>query len=263
MSIKMVNGVPVSTEGDIVADLQIDDMGDPDIDPETGGYTEDAYDRLKRESDSEELVCQAEGCGEPLTYGGRGRKPKYCEIHKRSKSSTINPDRNAGQAKNRGFQGEATLRTALTSRYFALSGVVLLLTKNPSYALLIRSQVEECVEADIEYARTNLTFRKWLEGGVEKSAAASVVIAHAKMFGPIIMGENAKRATTAKAAPNVPQNGASQPNFRFPRPSPGPHSAANPTPKPATALYDPTTDDPPDIGGESINAGNIPGMPGF
>jgi hypothetical protein len=258
MTVRMVNGVPVSTEGDIVKDLEVDDM---DIDPETGGYTEDAYEELQKASANEELVCQADGCGEPLTYGGRGRKPKFCSIHKRNPSGTISPDRNAGQSKNRGFQGEAQLREALTARYFALSGMVLLLTKNPNYAMLIRSQVEECVNADIEYARTNPTFRKWLQGGVEKSAAASVVIAHAKMFAPIVMGENAKRMT--KAAPNVPQNGNGQSGFRFPRPSAGPHSAPNSAPKPPTALYDPTTDDAPDVSGESINAGNIPGMPGF
>lgn len=31
---------------------------------------------------SEPLICSYEGCDEELTYGGRGRPPKYCEEHK-------------------------------------------------------------------------------------------------------------------------------------------------------------------------------------
>jgi hypothetical protein len=37
-------------------------------------------------SDQPEYACQV--CGKELTYGGRGRKPKYCDEHKKSSSST-------------------------------------------------------------------------------------------------------------------------------------------------------------------------------
>ncbi len=38
--------------------------------------------------DSTDLVCQEPGCGEPLVYGGRGRKPTRCDMHKRATSAT-------------------------------------------------------------------------------------------------------------------------------------------------------------------------------
>lgn len=39
----------------------------------------------QRETDPSGLVCEV--CGVPLTYGGRGRKPKFCEAHRKSTSS--------------------------------------------------------------------------------------------------------------------------------------------------------------------------------
>jgi hypothetical protein len=35
---------------------------------------------------SDILACET--CGEPLTYGGRGRKPRFCPEHRRNKSAT-------------------------------------------------------------------------------------------------------------------------------------------------------------------------------
>jgi hypothetical protein len=197
-----------------------------------------------------ELACQV--CGEPLTYAGRGAKPKYCDIHKGRKSSNgnISPDRNAGP-RSRGFNGEAQLRTALTARYQTLSMFVAMV--NPIYADAIRKNIIEAVEADIEYARSNATFRRMLEGGVEKSAAAGVIAAHGKMLLPIIVGEKVKamRAGAGAAAKNGGNN-VFRPSFGKP-PAPTP----SPTPEPPR---DPSEEF---LSRETINAAAMPGMPGF
>jgi hypothetical protein len=213
-------------------------------------------------TETSELACEV--CGEPLTYSGRGRKPKFCEVHKRSKSSTIVPDRNAGGSnKGRSFPGEASLRTALEARYFMLSGVLAMV--NPNYALVVRAGVADVVDADIEYARVNPAFRRFLEGSVEKSAAAAVVIAHGKMFAPIIIGETAKRKMANAAATQArPQERGQAGPAAFPQTgSPSmfrrrPTAPQRPAPAP-TDLYYPSEHEGHK---DTVNAGAMPGMPG-
>jgi hypothetical protein len=243
MSMKLVNGAMVVSDDEppIVPDMEVDDF--PTEEP--------VSDDIRR--------CQFESCEQSLTYAGRGAPPKYCDIHKRSKSNTISPDRSAGNATTgKSFPGEGALRTSLVNRYYALSNVVMFATRNPAYVQLIVAQAGECADAHIELARSNPTYRKWLQAGVEKTAAAGLVAAHAKMFGPIIMGETLKRKMATPPLRSVPNEGNS-------RNTSGPFMSRpnrpNPAPEP-TRLYDPT-EDPPDPRGESVNAGNLPGMPGF
>lgn len=39
----------------------------------------------------DELACEFPGCGKPLYYSGRGRKPKFCDEHKPSRSRASAP----------------------------------------------------------------------------------------------------------------------------------------------------------------------------
>lgn len=43
---------------------------------------------------SDDPVCQV--CGVPLTYGGRGRKPKFCDDHKQTKTTSGSGRKTAG-----------------------------------------------------------------------------------------------------------------------------------------------------------------------
>lgn len=54
-----------------------------------------------------EFVCQEPGCNVALTYGGRGRKPKYCDDHKRKSGASKAPA--TGSASAQGKQAAAVL----------------------------------------------------------------------------------------------------------------------------------------------------------
>ena len=58
---------------------------------------------------SHELHCEV--CGKELSYSGKGRKPKYCDEHKRSSSSSSN----TGTKKNSNAQLAAQAADALVS----------------------------------------------------------------------------------------------------------------------------------------------------
>lgn len=47
-------------------------------------------------SESSDPVCKFPGCGTPLTYGGRGRRPTLCDEHKRTGSNTARPSGRTG-----------------------------------------------------------------------------------------------------------------------------------------------------------------------
>lgn len=49
----------------------------------------DGEDASEDTSPSSDLACQV--CGRPLVYSGRGRKPRFCEDHKPSKSQAKRP----------------------------------------------------------------------------------------------------------------------------------------------------------------------------
>jgi hypothetical protein len=65
----------------------------------------------------DEMTCQADGCREPLKYGGRGRKPRFCPEHKTGKKtvsrSGSGQNRLAGQAADALVQLNCLIGTGL------------------------------------------------------------------------------------------------------------------------------------------------------
>jgi hypothetical protein len=55
-------------------------------------------------------------CGKPLVYAGRGRKPKYCEEHRKSSSKSAGPRKGAGN--------NATLAAQATDALCQVHGLV-------------------------------------------------------------------------------------------------------------------------------------------
>lgn len=52
--------------------------------------------------ESDDLICTEPGCSTKLVYGGRGRKPKKCDVHKRKTSSVSAPRRISGRSRAKG-----------------------------------------------------------------------------------------------------------------------------------------------------------------
>lgn len=73
---------------------------------------------------SSDLTCQV--CGTPLTYGGRGRKPKFCDDHKKSPSSGSSTRSSGGRA---GAEVEAAM-AALEGMHTVLSMALMVIAPN-------------------------------------------------------------------------------------------------------------------------------------
>lgn len=210
MPLRLINGKLVNDDGEPAA------IGDDEISPITG-------------TASDERRC--EDCGTPLFYSGRGRPPRFCDEHKpvspsRSRSGTTTPRRSSS------LRNETALRESLTARYLMLSNIAAL--RHPAYATSIRDKIERAVEADIAYAKVNPSFRRVLEGMLEKTAAAEVVAVHVSMFAPVIVGEAANRGRKKATRPD--QGEGSKPSPETPRanrqPPPQPPSSPPSQPRP-------------------------------
>lgn len=60
-----------------------------DIEPPESDYAIDEGEISPAYIDPDALVCRE--CGKALIYGGRGRKPKYCDEHKKSRGGASKP----------------------------------------------------------------------------------------------------------------------------------------------------------------------------
>jgi hypothetical protein len=205
-----------------------------------------------------DIYPTCETCGDinyEWTPGTRGRRPRY-----HAECKPVSPSRSGGTTprRSRGLRNEAALRDALLQRYYQLGDLASLM--HPAYGMGIKQQAEAAVEADIEYARVNPTFRRYLETGLEKTALGAVIAIHAAMLKPMATGIVAQQRR--KAASKPPKRPASSTS----RPTPsGPIVDGETTPDMGGAtVYDFGT---PDAEGDNSldkpsNAAAMPGMPG-
>lgn len=224
----------------------------------------------------ETRLCRT--CNNPFTKNpGRGKWPVNC-YDCQAEGKQISPKRGTGGA----MRGEAALKQALFDRYMVLGNAMMLVS--PELTASIRENAESCAQADVEYARTNLKFRAMLNGTVEKTAAAAVIAAHVGMFAPVIrplvpaplrmfVGKPpvpARVNATGGHGPTVtPRPNPFARNGRTPAPTPNARTASPPpgAPVESVGLYIPDDFFPaqhegqPDKTPESINAGDIDGMP--
>lgn len=70
-------------------------------------------------NDSSDPVCQYPGCDEPLVYAGRGRRPKFCDDHKKASGS-------ASSRAGNGARGD--VKAAMETLQFIYDGVAAGLT---------------------------------------------------------------------------------------------------------------------------------------
>ena len=85
--------------------------------------------RLDDPAPNRALTCEV--CGKDLTYGGRGRKPRFCDAHK--------PGRTDGPPKKRPAQLE-TLRSQLQESFAGIGAMVYLVNQFDGSVLLAKSE---------------------------------------------------------------------------------------------------------------------------
>lgn len=122
-------------------------------------------------------VLECVVCGKPLTYAGRGAKPKYCDDHKTRRSSTPTPGGSSRTSK------DERIRKELTSTLAMLGLGVMTVDQYDGLVIIDRSA--DTVNALMTVAEHNPRVRKALEQMLEVSVWAALGVALAGMAVPI------------------------------------------------------------------------------
>lgn len=94
------------------------------------------------------VVCQEPGCGMELEWSGRGRKPKFCDEHKRRTSPKDAPA--PGQRRPRGFAGRLeNVQQALTEQLVETGAMVSVVLPCTGITLTKRSERTAAALANI------------------------------------------------------------------------------------------------------------------
>lgn len=104
-------------------------------------------------TDIDPLICQHPGCPNTLEYGGRGRRPRFCEEHKTASSS--------GSTKGTRWANRATVESALTSLFAGTSFVVTMV--NPADGKVIATGGKAVTQELLKLGDIDKQWRKVLD----------------------------------------------------------------------------------------------------
>lgn len=114
---------------------------------------------------SGELACIV--CGSPLTYGGRGPKPKYCAEHKTNKSKSASASSGGSQAR---------IERLMAQRYLELSTLVMVI--DPTAAMIIADRADSLAHQWAALAESNPKVKRALLRTNDGMGWAGVILGH-------------------------------------------------------------------------------------
>lgn len=120
----------------------------------------------------DEAPYRCETCGTALHYGGRGRKPRFCDEHKKGGASKSPASLKA-------------LEASLTEMYMGLGFGVTMLDQYDGQT--ITASAESLAHSWIVLAEANPKVKKFLQKLTTGGGAGAVIIAHAMVGVPILM----------------------------------------------------------------------------
>lgn len=143
---------------------------------------------------SSDLTCEV--CGTPLTYAGRGRKPKFCDEHKKSGSSSSS----GTNTRSRNNYVDAAC-ASLSAGYGAL--LLPLMMISPNAAAELRDQIPALETRNRLFLEMDPALAKKIAQSAGKTGGLALVLSHAMAFGPvarIIVEERRERAVARQQA---------------------------------------------------------------
>ena len=149
-------------------------------------------------TDAPDLACLT--CGKGLVYGGRGRKPQYCEDHK--------PNRNNTAPKSRTGNSVNALIVRIEQFYATISfGMSWLPVEGISDdAKIIADNAHDLAESWRTLLETNPTVRKYWEKMFTVSSYGMLISTHVMVLGPIIMRRARPELATVYTMPTVAES---------------------------------------------------------
>ncbi len=121
---------------------------------------------------STDLSCEV--CGTPLVYGGRGRKPRYCDDHKPARSASI----------PRGSSDVAQALAVMDGMYTMLS--MLLTVASPNALIMFRQQVPMLQERNAVFFAADKNLCKSVCKVGSKGGKTAFISSNAIAIAPVI-----------------------------------------------------------------------------
>jgi hypothetical protein len=128
---------------------------------------------------------RCEVCGTALEYSGRGRHPKFCDEHRKNKTSAGS----SGSGSATGFKGKAQLEVALADLYRSVAFGVGIFDQFD--AMTIAGSADSLAHSWIVLAETDPKVRKFLQKITTGTGWGAVILAHMMIAMPIMINHNA------------------------------------------------------------------------
>lgn len=144
---------------------------------------------------SDDLTCQV--CGVGLTYGGRGRKPKFCDDHKKSSSSGSSTRSSGARA---GAEVEAAM-AALDGLHTVMSMALMVIA--PTAALEWQSQLPALNDRNRGILGADKELAKKIAKMASKGSSPMLFLSYGAAIAPVAgaasMERRARREAKAQA----------------------------------------------------------------
>lgn len=138
---------------------------------------------------SADLVCQYPDCTVPLVYGGRGRRPVYCDDHKGGKESSSSRTNSSSNTRRKsGAVPERELEQAcnnLHTLYESLLMPLVLVSQNG--AQLWSDQIDSLDKSNHTFLANNKKLVRQINSTGEKSGTVGFVMAHLFAVTPVVL----------------------------------------------------------------------------
>lgn len=160
---------------------------------------------------SSDLVCQYPDCTVPLSYGGRGRRPVYCDDHKGGKErSSSRSDTSSNTRRKQGAVPERELEQAcnnLNTLYQSLLMPLMLLSQDG--AKVWSEQIDSLDKSNHTFLANNKKLVRQINSTGEKSGTVGFVTAHLFAVAPVVLicyADLTHRRAARHAVPMPPPN---------------------------------------------------------
>jgi hypothetical protein len=128
-------------------------------------------------ADAPEFACEV--CGKELTYAGRGRKPRFCEEHRKGGASKI------GASARRGGSKDVEAACAALDSWYSMLTMGLMLGRAPQSANLLAESTETLKEKNRTYLAQAPALAKRIADMGKTSATYGFFSAQAMVLLPV------------------------------------------------------------------------------
>lgn len=157
-----------------------------------------------------DLACEHPGCGRPLYYAGRGRKPRFCDEHKTSSKSSSSSTASRGRVSDKDLENACS---TLATLYDTVTIPVTLL--NPIAGAVWVDQIEGLNERNRKILATNKDLVKKINSLGERGGNTAFAISHIVAITPVCLTIYGSIAAGRAAKPRKPKPQPTAPPFDF------------------------------------------------